>query len=55
VATGIAGLFMEIHPDPSKALCDGPNSMLLKGVEPLLAHLVEIHALIQRQAAEGGP
>ncbi|MFA7347464.1 MAG: 3-deoxy-8-phosphooctulonate synthase [Desulfurivibrionaceae bacterium] len=55
VAAGIDGLFMEIHPDPAKALCDGPNSMPLNGVEPLLAHLLEIHTLIQRQAAEGGP
>ena len=55
VAAGIDGLFMEIHPDPAKALCDGPNSMPLKEVEPLLAHLLEIHTLIQRQAAEGGP
>jgi len=53
VAAGIDGLFMEIHPDPAKALCDGPNSMPLNGVEPLLAHLLEIHTLIQRQAKEG--
>ncbi len=52
VAAGIDGLFMEIHPDPAKALCDGPNSMPLAGVEPLLAHLLEIHTLIQRQAGE---
>ncbi len=55
VAAGIDGLFMEIHPDPAKALCDGPNSMPLRGVEPLLAHLLEIHTLIQRQAGETGP
>jgi 2-dehydro-3-deoxyphosphooctonate aldolase (KDO 8-P synthase) len=52
VAAGIDGLFMEIHPDPAKALCDGPNSMPLNGVESLLAHLLEIHTLIQRQAKE---
>lgn len=55
VAAGIDGLFMEIHPDPAKALCDGPNSMPLGGVEPLLAHLLEIHTLIQRQTGEVEP
>ncbi len=36
VAAGIDALFMEIHPEPSKALCDGPNSIPLDDVEPLL-------------------
>lgn len=42
VAAGIDGLFMEIHPDPDKALCDGPNSIPLDQVETLLARLVRI-------------
>ena len=42
VAAGIDGLFMEIHPDPDKALCDGPNSIPLDDVEVLLARLVRI-------------
>lgn len=42
VAAGIDGLFMEIHPDPDKALCDGPNSIPLDEVEALLARLVRI-------------
>ena len=42
VAAGIDGLFMEIHPDPDKALCDGPNSMPLGAVEALLTRLVRI-------------
>jgi 2-dehydro-3-deoxyphosphooctonate aldolase (KDO 8-P synthase) len=43
VAAGIDGLFMEIHPDPAKALCDGPNSMPLAEVEALLRKLLRIH------------
>ncbi|MDH5299507.1 MAG: 3-deoxy-8-phosphooctulonate synthase [Desulfobulbaceae bacterium] len=46
VAAGIDGLFMEIHPDPDRALCDGPNSMPLAHVEPLLKKLLAIHALV---------
>lgn len=42
VAAGIDGLFMEIHPDPDKALCDGPNSIPLDEVETLLTRLVRI-------------
>src|ERR1700737_2927001 len=39
VASGIAGLFMETHPDPSKALSDGPNAWPLGRMEPLLTTL----------------
>ncbi len=46
MAAGIDGLFMEIHPDPQNALCDGPNSIPLDQVETLLQRLVRI-----RQAA----
>ena len=42
VAVGIDGLFMEIHPNPDKALCDGPNSIPLDEVEALLQRLVRI-------------
>ncbi len=45
VAAGIDGLFMEVHPDPDKALCDGPNSMPLDQVESLLIMLKKIHEL----------
>jgi len=41
-AAGIDGLFMEIHPDPDKALCDGPNSIPLDDVEKLLRKIVRI-------------
>jgi 2-dehydro-3-deoxyphosphooctonate aldolase (KDO 8-P synthase) len=42
VAAGVHGLFMETHPVPSKALCDGPNSMPLADMAPLLATLLTI-------------
>jgi 2-dehydro-3-deoxyphosphooctonate aldolase (KDO 8-P synthase) len=42
VAAGIDGLFMEVHPDPDKALCDGPNSIALDQIEGILAQLVQI-------------
>ncbi len=46
VAAGADGIFMEVHENPDKALCDGPNSLPLSDVEPLLAKLVEIRAAI---------
>ena len=49
VAAGIDGLFMEVHPDPDKALCDGPNSMPLDQVESLLTVLLKIHQLVHSQ------
>lgn len=42
VAAGIDGLFMEVHPDPDQALCDGPNSIALDQIEGILAQLVQI-------------
>ncbi len=42
VAAGIDGLFMEVHPDPDHALCDGPNSIALDQIEALLTKLVQI-------------
>ena len=49
VATGVAGLFMETHPQPEKALSDGPNAWPLKAMKPLLATLREIDALVKRR------
>ncbi len=48
VATGIAGLFMETHPDPSKALSDGPNAWPLHLMEPLLVTLKALDAIVKR-------
>lgn len=42
VAAGADGVFLEVHPDPDKARCDGPNSLPLDRVKPLLKQLVEI-------------
>ncbi len=42
VAAGADGLFIETHPDPAKALCDGPNSIPLDNIESLLATLIRI-------------
>jgi 2-dehydro-3-deoxyphosphooctonate aldolase (KDO 8-P synthase) len=49
VATGIAGLFMETHPDPSQALSDGPNAWPLGRMPELLAVLSELDALVKRR------
>lgn len=43
VAAGIDGLFMEVHPTPETALCDGPNSIPLDAMEQLLVQLIRIH------------
>jgi len=47
VAVGIAGLFMETHPVPEKALSDGPNAWPLPRMESLLSTLVEIDRLVK--------
>ena len=49
VATGVAGVFMETHPDPAKALSDGPNAWPLPHMRELLATLREIDALVKRR------
>ena len=46
VAAGVDGVFMEVHPDPQKALCDGPNSLELGTVYNLLSRLKTIHNAI---------
>lgn len=47
VAAGVSGVFMETHPDPDKALSDGPNAVPLDQVEPLLTKLQAIDALVK--------
>jgi 2-dehydro-3-deoxyphosphooctonate aldolase (KDO 8-P synthase) len=49
VAVGVAGVFMETHPDPDKALSDGPNAWPLGQMESLLATLKEIDATVKRK------
>jgi 2-dehydro-3-deoxyphosphooctonate aldolase (KDO 8-P synthase) len=48
VAAGVAGLFMETHPQPEKALSDGPNAWPLDGMRALLETLVEVDAVVKR-------
>ncbi|GAB4540281.1 MAG: 3-deoxy-8-phosphooctulonate synthase [Thermodesulfovibrionia bacterium] len=47
VAVGVDGLFMEVHPDPDNALCDGPNMIRLDDVEGMLTEVKEIYQLLQ--------
>ena len=47
VAAGVAGVFMETHPDPSKALSDGPNAWPLARMEPLLTTLTELDRAVK--------
>ncbi len=47
VAAGADGIFMEVHPNPDKALCDGPNSLYLDSVPDILKTLLAIRAAIQ--------
>jgi 2-dehydro-3-deoxyphosphooctonate aldolase (KDO 8-P synthase) len=49
VAAGVAGIFMETHPDPSTALSDGPNAWPLQHVAELLETLRDIDALVKRR------
>jgi 2-dehydro-3-deoxyphosphooctonate aldolase (KDO 8-P synthase) len=49
MASGIAGIFMETHPDPDKALSDGPNSWPLHHMEALLTTLKAIDTLVKQQ------
>jgi 2-dehydro-3-deoxyphosphooctonate aldolase (KDO 8-P synthase) len=50
VATGIDGIFMEVHEDPDKALCDGPNSIPLSELALLLKKLRAIDAVVKQVA-----
>ncbi|MDA8416085.1 MAG: 3-deoxy-8-phosphooctulonate synthase [Betaproteobacteria bacterium] len=49
VAAGVAGIFMETHPDPARALSDGPNAWPLGRMRELLETLLEIDALVKRR------
>ena len=47
MAVGLAGLFLESHPDPSKARCDGPSALPLLKLEPFLSQLKAIDSLVK--------
>jgi 2-dehydro-3-deoxyphosphooctonate aldolase (KDO 8-P synthase) len=46
VAVGVDGIFMEVHPDPDKALCDGPNMLPIDTVPDLLRMIKDIHHVV---------
>jgi len=52
VAAGVAGIFMETHPDPAKALSDGPNAWPLDRMKSLLATLKELDIAVKKQPFE---
>ena len=47
IAVGVDGLFLEVHPDPDRALCDGPNSLRLGMLPGLLKTLKEIDRIVK--------
>jgi 2-dehydro-3-deoxyphosphooctonate aldolase (KDO 8-P synthase) len=51
VAAGLSGIFMETHPDPDKALSDGPNSWPLANMKELLESLIAIDAVVKTYTA----
>ena len=48
VAVGVAGLFMETHPDPNNALSDGPNAVPLKHMKALLETLLALDVVTKK-------
>jgi len=53
VATGIDGLFWEVHEDPERALCDGPNSLPLAQVETMLKQMLAIDEVVKDSLDQG--
>jgi 2-dehydro-3-deoxyphosphooctonate aldolase (KDO 8-P synthase) len=52
MAVGLAGLFLEAHPDPDNAKCDGPSALPLDKLEPFLAQMKAVDDLIKVQLKE---
>jgi len=48
VAVGADGIFMEVHPDPDKALCDGPNSLPLSELETILQQIKDLRCVVEK-------
>ncbi|HBG45358.1 MAG TPA: 3-deoxy-8-phosphooctulonate synthase [Deltaproteobacteria bacterium] len=46
-AVGVDGFFLEVHPDPDKALCDGPNSIALKDLPSILKEIIDIDGVVK--------
>lgn len=53
VAAGADGVFLEAHPEPDKALCDGPNSLVLDQVPALLQRLLDIYECVRQDVRKG--
>jgi 2-dehydro-3-deoxyphosphooctonate aldolase (KDO 8-P synthase) len=53
VAAGADGVFLEVHPDPDHALCDGPNSLALEGLPALLSQLRQLRQVVG--SGDSGP
>jgi 2-dehydro-3-deoxyphosphooctonate aldolase (KDO 8-P synthase) len=47
VGAGVDGLFIEVHPEPDRALCDGPNMIALSEIKELLKQAKSIHELVR--------
>lgn len=47
MAVGLAGLFLEAHPEPSRALCDGPSALPLEQLEPFLSQMKRVDELVK--------
>jgi 2-dehydro-3-deoxyphosphooctonate aldolase (KDO 8-P synthase) len=54
VAAGADGVFLEVHPEPDKALCDGANSLPLSHLKSILATLMDIHHVAKTKASASG-
>jgi 2-dehydro-3-deoxyphosphooctonate aldolase (KDO 8-P synthase) len=53
VAVGCDALFLEVHEDPERALCDGPNMLRVQDLPSVLAPLQEIHEMLRAGSADG--
>jgi 2-dehydro-3-deoxyphosphooctonate aldolase (KDO 8-P synthase) len=49
IAVGVAGVFMETHPDPANAMSDGPNAVPLRHMKALLEQLLALDSVIKKQ------
>ena len=47
ISVGLAGLFLEAHPEPDRALCDGPSALPLHHLEAFLTQLRELDTLVK--------
>jgi 2-dehydro-3-deoxyphosphooctonate aldolase (KDO 8-P synthase) len=47
MAVGLAGLFLEAHPDPDRALCDGPSALPLAQLRPFLEQVLAVDTLVK--------